>query len=101
MTKEPEALAQLERHLGWLLISGVLTSAGLLALGLLLLIAAPDKPAAGHLLSGGLMILMATPMLRVIVSMAEYVRMGEWFFVMTTVVVFVELAAGVVYALKR
>jgi uncharacterized membrane protein len=101
MTKEPDAFLRLERQLGWLLISGVLTSAGLLALGLLLSIAAPDKPAAGHLLAGGLMILMATPMFRVIVSMVEYVRMREWFFVVTTAVVFVELAAGVVYALRR
>jgi hypothetical protein len=35
------------------------------------------------------------------VSMVEYVRMGEWVFVLTTLVVIVELGVGVWYALRR
>jgi uncharacterized membrane protein len=102
MTNPPDAaFARLERHLGWLLISGVAVSAALLSLGLLLLILSPNGPAAGHFLASGLIILMATPMLRVVLSIVEYVRMGEWLFVLITVVVFIELAAGVVYALRR
>ena len=42
---------------------------------------------------------MATPMLRVVVSIVEYVRIREWFFVLTTLVVLTELAVGVLYAL--
>jgi hypothetical protein len=47
MTNPPDAaFARLERHLGWLLISGVAVSAALLSLGLLLLILSPNqKPA--------------------------------------------------------
>ena len=100
MTSQPDALERLERHLGWLLTAGVTTSAVLLTLGLILLIAAPG-PWADHLLAAGLLILMATPMLRVVVSIVEYTGMGEWFFVVTTLAVLIELGAGVVYALRR
>jgi uncharacterized membrane protein len=101
MKNEFEAFARLERHLGRLLVVGVTASAVLLAFGLILLIIAPSGAAAGTLLSAGLMILMATPMLRVVVSAVEYVRMREWFFVLTTLVVLVELAIGVAVALRR
>ena len=101
MTNDADALDRLERHLGRLLITGVATSAALLTIGLILLIAAPGGAWASHLLAGGLIILMATPILRVVVSIVEYVRMGEWLFVVTTVVVFIELAVGVGYALRR
>jgi uncharacterized membrane protein len=65
------------------------------------LLVLPSSAWAAHLLAAGLMILIATPMLRVVVSIVEYLRMGEWFFVATTVVVLAELAAGVFYALHR
>ncbi len=101
MIDEADAFAGLERQLGRLLTTGVAASAALLFLGLVVFIAAPDGPAAGHLLAGGLVILMATPMLRVVVSMVEYARMGEWSFVLTTLVVFIELGIGVAYALRQ
>ena len=101
MMRDAERLAGLERHLGWLLITGVMLSAASLALGLLLLVLAPASPWPPHLLAAGLMILMATPMLRVVLSMVEYIRMREWFFVATTVVVLTQLAIGVFYALRR
>ena len=101
MTDETDTFAGLERQLGRLLISGVAASTALLFLGLVVSIGAPDGPAAGYLLAGGLAILMATPILRVVVSLVEYVRMGEWIFVLTTLVVFLELSVGVVYALRR
>ena len=53
------------------------------------------------LLSVGLVTLMATPLLRVLVSLAEYVRLREWFFVLTTVAVLVELSVTVIYALRQ
>jgi uncharacterized membrane protein len=101
MTGDVDPLARLERQLGWLLITGIALSASCLAAGLVLLVRSPSGSASAHLLSAGLMILMATPMLRVVVSIVEYVRMREWFFVLTTVVVLAELGAGVFYALKR
>jgi uncharacterized membrane protein len=101
MTNELEAFARLERQLGRLLMMGLTTASVLLSLGLLLLMATPTSGVAGTLLTAGLMILMGTPMLRVLASIVEYARMGEWFFVVTTLVVFVELAVGVVVALRR
>jgi uncharacterized membrane protein len=101
MTNEFEAFAKLERQLGRLLLIGLTTASVLLAFGLVLLIAAPGGGTASMLLTTGLIILMATPMLRVVASLVEYVRMREWFFVLTTSVVFLELAAGVVIALRR
>ena len=61
----------------------------------------PSSGLSAHILAAGLIILMATPMLRVVVSVIEYVRMGEWFFVLTTLVVLAELGASVFYAMRR
>jgi hypothetical protein len=36
----------------------------------------------------------------VVVSVVEYVRMGRWFFVATTLIVLLELAVTVIYALR-
>jgi uncharacterized membrane protein len=44
---------------------------------------------------------MATPVLRVFVSLAEYVRIRDWLFVATTLVVLVELTVTVVLALTH
>ena len=101
MTQDSQRLSQFEIHLGWLLVTGVMLSAASLALGLVLLVLSPASPWPPHLLSAGLMILMATPMLRVVLSIVEYVRMREWLFVATTVVVLAQLAAGVFYAMHR
>ena len=101
MKPNDEPLVRLERHLGRLLISGVALSAAALIIGLAFYILNPSSVAGGNLLAGGLIILMATPMLRVVVSIVEYIRMGEWFFVLVTLVVLAELAMTVTYALRR
>jgi uncharacterized membrane protein len=101
MIPDEERLARLERNLGWLLVSGVAISASCLALGLVLLLWHSSPRASADLLSAGFVILMATPMLRVVVSMVEYLRMREWFFMATTLVVLAELSAAVIYALHR
>ena len=49
-----------------LFVVGVSVSAALLAVGLALFLVAPDAPAASRLLNAGLLVLMATPMLRVL-----------------------------------
>jgi uncharacterized membrane protein len=87
----------MERHLARLLVAGVIVSASLLASGLALWLARPGA-AAAWLLSAGLVALMATPMLRVVVSLVEYVRMRDWFFAAITVVVLVELTVTVLVA---
>lgn len=93
------ALTRLEEHLGRLLVTGVAVSAVMLFLGLALYLASPDSRISHVLLASGLFVLMGTPMLRVLVSFVEYVRMKDWFFVLTTLVVLVVLAGTVLVAL--
>lgn len=95
MTEAP--LSRLEVHLGRLLLAGVLTSAACLAAGLLLTLTGRS---ADVILTTGLVVLMATPILRVIVSIVEYVRMRDWFFVAVTLFVLLVLAGTVLVALR-
>jgi uncharacterized membrane protein len=95
-----DPLEQLELHVGRLFTVGVTVSALSLAAGLALFLASPQSPATGTLLSTGLIVLMATPMLRVLLSIVEYVRMGDWFFVLTTLAVIAELSVTVLSALR-
>jgi uncharacterized membrane protein len=44
---------------------------------------------------------MATPVVRVLVSLAGYVRMRDWLFVATTAAVLVELAVSVMSAVHK
>lgn len=92
-------LTTLEHRLGRLFTIGLAVSAGFLVAGLVMYFASPAAAASAWPLSIGLMVLMATPLLRVLVSMAEYVRLRDWFFVLTTVAVLVELSITMVYAL--
>jgi uncharacterized membrane protein len=101
MNARTDALGRLEHHLGRLLVTGVTVSAALLAVGLVATLAAPDAAAGNWLLYAGLITLMSTPILRVIVSFAEYVRMKDWFFVATTAVVMIELALTLITAFHR
>lgn len=101
MTAEHGSLIRLEHHLARLLVTGVSASAVLLCIGLGLWLASPDSHAARWLLNAGLVVLMATPILRVVVSVVEYVRIGDWFFVAITIVVLVELSVTVVVALWK
>lgn len=101
MTPEHGSLSRLEHHLARLLVTGVIASAVLLFIGLALWLESPDSHAARWLLNAGLIVLMATPILRVVVSVVEYVRIRDWFFVAITIVVLVELTLTVVVALLR
>ena len=101
MTRDPESLTHLERRLGKVFIGGLSLSAASLVAGLLLYLTMPEPGVSSWLLSVGLVTLMATPLLRVLVSLAEYVRLREWFFVLTTVAVLVELSVTVIYALRQ
>ena len=100
MTTDSDALARLEDHVGRLFTVGVAISAAILAVGLALFLATPDAPATRHLLNAGLLVLMATPMLRVLLSIVEYVRMGDWFFAGITIAVVAELSVAVLSALR-
>jgi len=92
------ALVRLEHQLGRLLITGVSIAAFCLSLGLLLFMRDHTSVFAARVMNIGLIVLMATPILRVIVSIVEYVRIRDWFFVATTVAVLVELAWTLIFA---
>jgi uncharacterized membrane protein len=98
VTASGESLDRLERTLGRLLQAGVFSAAACLAIGLVAWMTAGPSAAATMALTIGLLILMATPILRVVVSLVAYVRMRDWFFVITTITVFVLLAVTVTLA---
>jgi uncharacterized membrane protein len=91
---DEEAIARLEILLGRLLFAGVTSAAACLAAGLAMWMAGVSSGLANALLTAGLLILMITPIARVIASMIVYVRMRDWFFVATTIVVFGVLIAA-------
>ena len=97
MKASESAIDRLETNLGRLLNAGVMTAAVCLGIGLLLSMAGAGAPAHA-VLSAGLVILMATPMTRVVVSLVAFIRMRDWFFVATTALVFALLAVTVVVA---
>jgi uncharacterized membrane protein len=101
MRVSDDALDRLEQRLGVLLTVGITLSAVALAAGLSLWLVRPEDAVVSWLMKIGLFTLMATPILRVAVSLAGYVRMRDWFFVATTIAVFIELTFTVVTALSR
>ena len=100
MTANPESLARLEQHLGLLLKAGVTLSAIARARGRGMWVAGAGSPPAEWLLRAGLFVLIGTPILRVVVSLVEYLRMRDWFFVATTLAVLGVLIASLVTALR-
>jgi uncharacterized membrane protein len=84
-------MGRFETLLGRLLLAGVLSSSACLAVGLILSLIRVTPSIANALLTLGLMLLMATPILRVVVSLVEYARMRDWFFVATTLIVLIVL----------
>jgi uncharacterized membrane protein len=67
----------------------------LLIVGLALWLAGRWPHASDWLLHLGLVTLMATPILRVLVSVAEYVRERDWWFVLATTTVLATLLVSV------
>lgn len=90
-------LERLEDLLGRVLVTGVVVSATILGIGLVLELAGAN---AHPVLRLGLILLMATPILRVAVSLVEYLRIRDWFFSFTTGAVLLVLLTSVVVALR-
>ena len=96
-----EAVDRLEVHLGRLLLVGVICAATLLLVGLVLSVTNLNPALADWLLNAGLLVLMATPVLRVVVSVVEYARIKDWFFVLTTLTVLTVLVVSLVIAWEQ
>ena len=89
----------LERVIGIVLRAGVTASSVCLAAGLLLSLATGGGAVAGLLLNTGIIVLLATPVARVIVSIVQYVSERDWRFATLTFIVLLELVASAVAAL--
>ncbi len=89
---------KLERLIGIVLRAGVVISSTCLAVGLLLYLANGGALAA-ILLNTGIVVLLATPLARVVVSTVQYVSQRDWPFAALTFIVLLELVASAVAAL--
>ena len=90
---------KLERVIGVVLRAGVMVSSSCLAIGLLLSLATGGGAASAVLLNVGIVVLLATPLARVIVSTVQYLNERDWAFATLTFVVLLELVASAVAAL--
>ena len=89
---------RLERIIGFVLRTGVLVSTVGLGVGLVLSFLGTG-PIALIVLDIGVIVLLATPVVRVVVSIVEYANERDWAFVGLTAIVLVVLAASAVAAL--
>ena len=94
----PDGDRGFEVALGRLLGIGVAASSICLAAGLVLTLAHAGGGPARVLLSAGLLLLMATPAARVVLSAVSYARRRDWVFAALTLVVLLELVATVLVA---
>ena len=94
-----ETASRMERVIGVVLRGGVLLSSACLVAGLLASLATGGGPLAAMLLNAGIVVLLATPVARVIVSTIEYVGERDWPFATLTFIVLLELVASAVAAL--
>jgi len=92
------ATTRLERTIGVVLRAGVVVSTACFAAGLVLTFAGVGV--ANLLLQLGIVVLLATPVARVVVSVVEYAQQRDWTFTALTVIVLVELTAGALAALR-
>ena len=91
---------ELEKILGRVLLIGSTASTVVLAAGLVLTLGWPALAAGEWLLRAGLIVLMATPALRVAVSVVEYASHRDWLFAGLTATVLLVLAGSLLVALR-
>jgi len=99
MTERP-SLDDLELTLGRLLGIGVTLSSLTLGAGLLAALTLGNGAIATFLLTAGVLLLLATPIARVVVSSVGYAQRRDWLFVVLTLIVLAELIASIVAALR-
>jgi uncharacterized membrane protein len=89
--------SQLEILIGRVLRMGVLASTACLAVGLVVALVQPQS--APWLLNVGILLLIATPAARVVLSIVEYAIARDRVFLVLTSIVLLELIGGAVAAL--
>jgi hypothetical protein len=85
--------------LGKVLTAGTRLSTGLLGAGLGAMVIGSAR-AGSLLLTAGLLVLMGTPIARVAVSVVEFARGREWWFVLCTGFVLALLAGSLIVAMR-
>jgi uncharacterized membrane protein len=90
----------LEVLLGRVLGAGVMFSTIALAAGLVAALAVKTGRLTNALLTTGVLMLIATPVARVVVSSITYVRRRDWTFAVLTLIVLAELVASIVAAMR-
>jgi uncharacterized membrane protein len=90
----------LELTLGRLLGIGVTISSLALGAGLLVAMTLGTGAASTFLLNAGVLLLLATPIARVVVSSVGYARQRDWLFVLLTAIVLAELIASILAAMR-
>lgn len=98
MNRDRSAMQRLETTIGEVLRFGTITSSTMFAIGLVMTVLRYQTAVAQLLLGAGLVILLATPPARVVVSVIEYIRERDWTFVVLTLIVLLALAGSVVAA---
>jgi uncharacterized membrane protein len=99
MSETADAPSTLERAVGIVLRCGVTASSACLAVGLVLSFIAATGAISALLLQIGVIVLLATPVARVVVSIVEYTIQRDWTFATLTLIVLVELLASAAAAL--
>ncbi len=89
--------ATIETLIGRVLRIGVTISSVLLGIGLAIALLHPGG--GSTLLNVGIVVLIATPAARVVLSFTEYPLDRDWTFVTLTAIVLIELIAGAVAAI--
>jgi uncharacterized membrane protein len=92
-------LTRLERSIAFVLRAGVLASSLCLAAGVVLTLGDTALGAADALLRIGILILLCTPVARVVISTIEYALARDWQFAALTTIVLIELMASALAAL--
>jgi len=91
-------ISRLEVTIGAALRFGTSASTTLFAIGLLMMLIGVQAQLARGVLEAGLLILLATPVARVVISVIAYFRERDWLFVALTAIVLLALAGSVMAA---
>ena len=99
MSADRDSAVPLERLIGHVLRAGVVASSVSLTVGLVLALFYGEGGIAGVLLHTGIIVLLATPVARVIVSIVKYASERDWAFTALTLIVLFELMASAAVSL--
>ncbi len=90
---------KLERLIGVVLRAGVVLSSTCFTVGLVVYLLAGYTDLSRLILQTGVIVLLATPVARVVVSIGQYVSERDWTFAALTLIVLLELMASAAAAL--